>query len=216
MYSTIQLTLEHIRERERLSDFTKNNLQTAQEWTKSHIGLALDHRRLIRPGKKIPAEFFAIRQVYFTKSCQQIWVRVNQPFISFIHHIWGETVLWRTVFIIQTSDNRMQYFTILRYKLLFRAIEARVILGDPGAVNRVNKMFVVKVFCKIETRGSSRSYRKLSPRTFYRPDYLPLGLRGWARVGFSRKPLKKFSKSSIGPAGSDFYSASSGECLNEH
>ena len=25
------------------------------------------------------------------------------------------------------------------------------ILGDPGAVSRVDKMFVVKVFCKIET-----------------------------------------------------------------
>ena len=37
-----------------------------------------------------------------------------------------------------------------------------------------------------------------------------------ARVGFSREPLKKISKSSIRPAGSDFYSASSGECLNEH
>ena len=34
----------------------------------------------------------------------------------FIHHIWGETVLWDAVFIIQTSD-RMQYFTILQYKL---------------------------------------------------------------------------------------------------
>ena len=33
-----------------------------------------------------------------------------------------------------------------------------VILGDPGAVSRVDKMFVVKVYCK------------LSPRTFYRPD----------------------------------------------
>ena len=121
--------------------------------------MALDHRRLIRPGKK-SGRIFCVQQVYFTKSCQQIWVRVNQPFIPFIHHIWGETVLWGTVFIIQTSDNRMQYFTILRYKLLFRTIEAR--------------------------------------------------------VGFSRKPLKKFSKSSIRPAGSDFYSASSGECLNEH
>ena len=59
---------------------------------------------------------FCVRPVYFTKSCQQIWVRVNQPFIPFIHHIWGETVLWGTVFIIQTSD-RMQYFTILQYKL---------------------------------------------------------------------------------------------------
>ena len=45
---------------------------------------------------------------------------------SFIHHFWGETVLWGAVFIIQTSDYRMQYFTTLRYKLLFRIIEARV------------------------------------------------------------------------------------------
>ena len=37
-------------------------------------------------------------------------------YILFIHHIWGETVLWDAVFIIQTSD-RMQYFTILQYKL---------------------------------------------------------------------------------------------------
>ena len=50
-----------------------------------------------------------LRQVYFTNSCQQI---LNQPFISFIHHIWGETVL----FIIETSD-RMRYFTIFQGKL---------------------------------------------------------------------------------------------------
>ena len=43
-------------------------------------------------------------------------MRVNQPLIPFMHHIWGETVLWGPVFIIQTSD-RMQYFTILQYKL---------------------------------------------------------------------------------------------------
>ena len=123
--------------RERLSDLAKNNLQTAQEWSKSYIELiasygypkpgnhlrshlraimALDHRRLIRPGKKKAGRIFCVRKVYFAKSCQQIWVRVNQPFIPFIHHIWGETVLWGTVFIIQTSD-RMQYFTILQYKL---------------------------------------------------------------------------------------------------
>ena len=36
--------------------------------------------------------------------------------------------------------------------------------------------------------------------------------RSWALA----KPLKKISKSSIRPAGSDFCSASSGECLNEH
>ena len=49
---------------------------------------------------------------YFTNSCQQIGGCLNQPFIIFIHHIWGETVL----FIIQTSD-RMRYFTIFQDKL---------------------------------------------------------------------------------------------------
>ena len=37
---------------------------------------------------------------------------LNQPFIIFIHHIWGETVL----FIIQTSE-RIRYFTIFQDKL---------------------------------------------------------------------------------------------------
>ena len=118
----------------------KNNLKTAQEGIKSYIELiasyvhpknsnnlrshlrvimALDHRKLIRPGKKKSGRIFCVRQVYFTRSCQQIWVRVNEPFIPFIHHNWGETVLWDTAssFIIQTSSERMQYFTILQYRL---------------------------------------------------------------------------------------------------
>ena len=81
--STIQLNF-----RAHLCDFwgkgylilDKNNLQTAQEWTKSYIELiasyvhpktgdhlqshlraamAIDHRRLIRPGKKNQANYFA-------------------------------------------------------------------------------------------------------------------------------------------------------------
>ena len=76
--------------------------------------MALDHSRLGLENKS--GRIFCVRQVYFTKSCQQVWGRVNQPFILFIHHIWGETVPWGAVFIIQTSD-RMQYFTILQYKL---------------------------------------------------------------------------------------------------
>ena len=118
----------------------KNNLQTAQEWTKSYIELialyvhpknsnhlrshlraimALDHSRLGLENKFLEnksGRIFCVRQVYFTKSCQQVWGRVNQPFIPFIHHIWDETVPWGAVFSIQTSD-RMQYFTILQYKL---------------------------------------------------------------------------------------------------
>ena len=118
----------------------KNNLQTVQRWTKSYIELialyvhpknsnhlrshlraimALDHSRLGLENKFLEnksGRIFCVRQVYFTKSCQQVWGRVNQPFILFIHHIWGETVPWGAVFIIQTSD-RMQYFTIFQYQL---------------------------------------------------------------------------------------------------
>ena len=75
--------------------------------------MALDHSKLGLENKS--GRIFCFRQVYFTKSCQQIWGCVNQPFILFIHHIWGETVLWGTVFIIQTLD-RMQYFTIFQDK----------------------------------------------------------------------------------------------------
>ena len=111
----------------------KNNLQTVQEWTKSYIELialyvhpknsnhlrshlraimALDHSRLGLENKFLEnksGRIFCVRQVYFTKSCQQVWGRVNQPFILFIHHIWGEIVPWGAVLIIQTS-NRMTVF----------------------------------------------------------------------------------------------------------
>ena len=51
--------------------------------------MALDRSRLGLKNKS--GRIFCVRQVYCTKSCQQIWVRVNQPFILFINHIWGET-----------------------------------------------------------------------------------------------------------------------------
>ena len=110
--------------RERLSDFRvkKSSIELIASYVhpknslRSHLRavMALGHSRLSVETKS--ARIFCVRQGYFTKSCQQIWVRVNQPYVSFIRHIWGETVLWGTVFIIQTSD-RMQYFTILQYKL---------------------------------------------------------------------------------------------------
>ena len=81
----------------------------------SRAVMALDHSRLGLENKFLEnksGRIFWVRQVYFTNSCQQIWGCVNQPFILFIHHIWGETVL----FIIQTSD-RMRYFTIFQDKL---------------------------------------------------------------------------------------------------
>ena len=64
---------------------------------RSHLWaiMALGHGRLGLENcflENKSSRIFCVRQVYFTKSCQQIWVRVNQPFILFIHHIWGETV----------------------------------------------------------------------------------------------------------------------------
>ena len=94
--------------------------------------MALDHSRLGLENKS--GRTFGVRQVYFTKSCQQVWGRVNQPFILFIHHIWGETVPWGAVSIIQTSE-RMQYFTILQYKLHSLKIQddrsTRLLLPEP-------------------------------------------------------------------------------------
>ena len=77
--------------------------------------VALDNSRLGLENKLLgnkSGRIFCFRQVYFTKSCQQIWGCVNQPFILFIHHIWGETVQ----FIIQTSY-KMQYFINFQDKL---------------------------------------------------------------------------------------------------
>ena len=84
---------------------------------RSHSGakMALDHSRLGLENKFLEnksGRIFCFRQVYFTKSYQQIWGCVNQPFILFIRHIWGKTVLLS----ILTTD-RMQYFTIFQDKL---------------------------------------------------------------------------------------------------
>ena len=79
----------------------------------------LDHSRLGLENEFLENKsglICCILQVYLTKSCQQPWERVNEHFILFIHHIWGETVIWSAVFIIQTSD-KMQYFTIFQDKL---------------------------------------------------------------------------------------------------
>ena len=74
--------------------------------------MALDYSRLGLQNKA--GRIFCVRQVYFTKSTS---LGTCKPtFYTFIHHMWGETVPWGTVFIIQTSD-RMRYFTIFQYKL---------------------------------------------------------------------------------------------------
>ena len=89
--------------RKRRRDFREKNLQTVQEWNKSYTKLIVlsDSQftcfsfigciPLFKREAKIKIKpNFCVRQVYFTKSCQQICWRANQPFMLSIHHIKGK------------------------------------------------------------------------------------------------------------------------------
>ena len=53
--------------------------------------MAQDHSRLGMENKFLKnkaGQIFGVWQVLnFTKSCQQMWGHVNQPFVLFMHHI---------------------------------------------------------------------------------------------------------------------------------
>ena len=114
----------------------KNNLQTAQEWTKSYIELiasyvhpktgnhprshlrtimALDHRRLIS-GKKIRPTFLRstslLCKILSTNlgACKPIFYTIYTS-----HLRWDSTM--RSMRHCFYHADRMQYFTILQYKL---------------------------------------------------------------------------------------------------
>ena len=94
--------------RERLSVLECNILHRVKNSNHlDHSGLGLENKL---------SRIFCVGQVLYKILPTNLGACINQPFILFIHHIWGETVLWDTVFIIQSSD-RMQYFTIFHDKL---------------------------------------------------------------------------------------------------
>ena len=117
--------------RERLSDFRVNKSYFElialylHPKNSNHLRLhlwavmALGHSRLGLENCFLENKLSGRFSLRSTSSLHKIlptkWVRVR-PFILFIHHIWGETVLWGAVFIIQTSD-RIQYFTFFQDKL---------------------------------------------------------------------------------------------------
>ena len=163
----------------------KNNLQTAQEWTKSYIELiasyvhpktgnrlrshllrdimALDHRRLIRPGKKFRPNF--LRSTSLQKKILSTNLSACKP----------------TLYIIYTSH--LSWSSTMRHCFYHT---------DRGQQNSVFHNFAIQIAIIHYSRRSKHA---------------------WALA----KPLKtKISKSPIRPAGSDFRSASCGECLNEH
>ena len=132
--------------REKLSDFgvkqilhrvdialyvhPKNSLRSH-----SRAIMVLDHRKYtlraeatFSAWKTNQTEFFVFEkftlQILANKSgCMQ----TNLLFF-FIHHIWGERVLWGAVFIIQTSTkcSISQFFKTNCIHSIFRTIEARV------------------------------------------------------------------------------------------
>ena len=130
MYSTIQFTI-HAKGYVILE---KNNLRTAQEWTKSYFELtaphvhpkagnhlrshlraimALDHRRLIRPEKKIRPNFFAFDMFTLQNLANKSgYAGVNHPFMPL--YITSEVKQCHEALFL---SYRMQYFIILQYKL---------------------------------------------------------------------------------------------------
>ena len=116
--------------------------------------MALDHRKLIRPRKKIRPNFLRSTSLL----CKILPTNLgawNQPFIPFTHHIWGETALWGTVFIIQTSDT-IQYFTMLQYKL------HSFIIQDYNGNTRGLLVKPLKKFPKSTIRPSGSHFRSAS------------------------------------------------------
>ena len=55
--------------------------------------------------KRLIPDFFALDKFTFTKSCRQIWWRVNQPFILFLYITFEENAVLFFVFTHVASIN---------------------------------------------------------------------------------------------------------------
>ena len=99
--------------------------------------MALDHSRLDLENKLLEnksGQSFAFDK-FTLQNLANKSEAVNQPFILFIHHIWGETVL----FITQTS-HRMQYFTIFWEKLHLVNIQEDQLWAFNETVRKISKI----------------------------------------------------------------------------
>ena len=72
-----------------------------------------------------------------------------------------------------------------RHVLIFTQRMHKPILGDPGAVSRVDKMFVVKVYCKIETSPWALTLTEPVPEAFELP------ASDWPEKFFSGQSAKR-------------------------
>ena len=108
------------------------------------IIMALDHSRLGLENKFLENKsgwIFCVGQVYFTKSCQQVWGRVNQPFILFIHQIWGETVLWGAEYHTNLEQNAVFHNFALQFALIQYLGRSKHALASRGLLAKQLKKF---------------------------------------------------------------------------
>ena len=70
-------------------------------------------------------------------------------------------------------------------KIVSKYCKLSNILGDPGAVSRVDKMFVVKVYCKIETSPWALTLTEPVPEAFELP------ASDWPEKNFSGQSAKR-------------------------
>ena len=86
--------------------------------------------------------FYVKIQLFYTNFCEK------RSFVPFLSCLLTNPFIERTVFYNMV---RILLKYSFRGLLKLYVIRHQLILGDPGAVSRVDKMFVVKVFCTIET-----------------------------------------------------------------
>ena len=105
--------------------------------------MALDHSRLGLENKFLEnksGRIFCFRQVYFTKSCQQIWGSVNQPFILFIDHICKLAGKWHSK---QSKKSAANMNFIIRHSCFPQSyyFGFKVIIPDPKLLIRIPSYF---------------------------------------------------------------------------
>ena len=117
--------------------------------------MVLDHSRLGLENKS--GRFFCVRQVYFTKSCQQIWVRVNQPLILLIHDTFKVKEYYEALFLSyrpQTKRSISQFFRTNCTHSIFEASKHPWAFSETVQKNFQNDLYgqLVLTFDKISAK----------------------------------------------------------------
>ena len=92
---------------------------TPKKW-QSSLALNLDHSRLGLENKS--GRIFCVRQVYFTKSCQQIWVRVNH-ILYFLYITFKVKEYYEALFLSYRPQTKLRICSCLA--CVYQVIDAR-------------------------------------------------------------------------------------------